>query len=40
MLFDKHYREECAELKAKFMAEGLDDEKAEEKAKQEAPLIQ
>ena len=40
VLFDKHYREECAELKAKFMAEGLDDEKAEEKAKQEAPLIQ
>ena len=40
VLFDKHYREECAELKAKFMADGLDDEKAEEKAKQEAPLIQ
>ncbi|WP_337569527.1 arginine--tRNA ligase [Hallella sp.] len=40
VLFDKHYREECAELKAKFMAEGMDDEKAEEKAKQEAPLIQ
>ena len=39
VLFDKHYREECAALKAQYMAEGLDEEKAEEKAKQEAPLI-
>ena len=38
--FDKHYREEVKELKAKFVAEGMDDEKAEEKAKAEAPLIQ
>ena len=37
--FDKHYREEVKELKAKFTAEGLDDEKAEERAKAEAPLI-
>ena len=37
--FDKHYREEVKELKAQFIAEGLDDEKAEEKAKAEAPLI-
>ena len=39
VLFDKHYKEECNELKAKFIAEGLDEEKAEEKAKNEAPLI-
>ena len=38
--FDKHYREEVKELQAKFVAEGMDDEKAEEKAKAEAPLIQ
>lgn len=37
--FDKHYREEIAELKKQYMAEGLDEEKAEEKAKAEAPLI-
>ncbi len=37
--FDKHYREECAELKAKYIAEGMEEEKAEEKAKAEAPLI-
>ncbi|MBR7048376.1 MAG: arginine--tRNA ligase [Prevotella sp.] len=37
--FDKHYREEVKELKAKFIAEGLDEEKAEERAKNEAPLI-
>jgi len=37
--FDKHYREEVKELKAKFEAEGMDSEKAEEKAKAEAPLI-
>lgn len=39
MLFDKHYREEIAELKQQYIAEGMDAEKAEEKAKQEAPLI-
>jgi len=37
--FDKHYRAEVAELKARFMAEGMDDEAAEKKAKDEAPLI-
>ena len=37
--FDKHYREEVKELKAKFMAEGMDEEAAEKKAKDEAPLI-
>lgn len=37
--FDKHYREECALLKAQYMAEGMEEEKAEEKAKAEAPLI-
>ena len=37
--FDKHYREEVKELKAKFEAEGMDAEAAEKKAKDEAPLI-
>lgn len=37
--FDKHYREEVATLKAKFIAEGLDEETAEKRAKDEAPLI-
>ena len=37
--FDKHYREEVAELKAKYVAEGIDEEAATEKAKAEAPLI-
>ncbi len=37
--FDKHYREEVKELKAKFMAEGMDEEAAEAKAKNESPLI-
>ncbi len=37
--FDKHYREECAELKTQYMAQGMDEEKATEKAKAEAPLI-
>lgn len=39
VLFDRHYKEQCNELKAKFVAEGMDEEKAEEKAKNEAPLI-
>ena len=39
VLFDKHYKEQCNELKAKFIAEGMDEKKAEEKAKNEAPLI-
>ena len=37
--FDKHYREEVKELKAKYTAEGMDEETAEKKAKDEAPLI-
>ena len=38
--FDKHYRTEVAELKNKFMTdEGLDEEAAENKAKEEAPLM-
>jgi len=37
--FDKHYREECAQLKAEYIAQGMDEEKADEKAKAEAPLI-
>ena len=37
--FDWHYRKEVAELKAKYVAEGMDEESAEKKAKEEAPLI-
>ena len=37
--FDKHYREEVKALAAQLMLSGLPAEKAEEKAKQEAPLI-
>ena len=37
--FDKHYREEVAQLKAQYQSEGMDDEAAEKKAKDEAPLI-
>ena len=37
--FDKHYREEVKELTAQYVASGLAVEQAEEKAKQEAPLI-
>ena len=37
--FDKHYREEVKELKAKYMADGIAEEEAEKKAKDEAPLI-
>ena len=38
--FDKHYRTEVAELKNKFMTdEGLNEEAAENKAKEEAPLM-
>ncbi|MDO4159596.1 MAG: arginine--tRNA ligase [Prevotellaceae bacterium] len=37
--FDKHYREEVKELTEKYKAEGLNDEEAEKKAKEEAPLI-
>ena len=37
--FDKHYREQVAELTAKFQAEGLDEEAAKQRAEREAPLI-
>ena len=37
--FDKHYREEVKELTTQLVASGLPAEQAEEKAKQEAPLI-
>ena len=36
---DKHYREEVKTLKAQYMAEGMDEEAAEKKAKEESPLI-
>jgi arginyl-tRNA synthetase len=39
VLFDKHYREEVAELTKKFVAEGLNEEDAKKKAEQESPLI-
>ena len=37
--FDKHYREEVKELKAKYEAEGMAEEEAEKLAKDNAPLI-
>ena len=37
--FDKHYREEVKQLTAKYVAERMDTEEAEKKAKEEAPLI-
>ncbi len=37
--FDKHYREEIAQLKEQYVAEGMADDAATEKAKAEAPLI-
>ena len=37
--FDWHYRAEVAELKAKYIADGMDEESAEKKAKEESPLI-
>ena len=37
--FDKHYREEIKTLAAQYVLNGLPIEQAEEKAKQEAPLI-
>jgi arginyl-tRNA synthetase len=37
--FDKHYREEVKALKEQFVAEGMDAEASEERAKREAPLI-
>ena len=37
--FDKHYREEVKEIKERLMSEGLDEETATTRAKNEAPLI-
>ena len=37
--FDKHYREEVKTLTAKYIEEGMPEEDAEKKAKDEAPLI-
>jgi arginyl-tRNA synthetase len=37
--FDKHYKAECEELAAKYIAEGMGEEEAQNKAKEEAPLI-
>mgnify|MGYP000619863106 FL=1 len=37
--FDKHYREEVAELSKQYENEGMTPDEATEKAKQEAPLI-
>ena len=37
--FDWHYRKEVAELKAKYVADGMDEEQAEKKAKEESPLM-
>ena len=38
--FDKHYRAELKELMDKFMAEGMDEEAAKERAEKESPLMQ
>lgn len=37
--FDKHYKAECEKLATQYMAEGMEKEAAEEKAKNEAPLM-
>ena len=37
--FDKHYRDEVSQLKEQYMADGMAEEAATEKAKAEAPLI-
>ena len=37
--FDQHYRTELAELTAKFKAEGMTDEEAEKRAKEDSPLM-
>ena len=37
--FDKHYREEVKQLTAQFVSEGVGEDEAEKKAKEEAPLI-
>ena len=38
--FDKHYRAELKELTEKFVAEGMDEEAAKERAEKESPLMQ
>ena len=38
--FDKHYREEVKALKQQLIEQGIDDETAENRAKNEAPLMQ
>ena len=38
--FDKHYRAERQELMNQFMAEGMDEEAAKERAEKESPLMQ
>ena len=37
--FDQHYRAELAKLTAKLKAEGMTDEEAEKRAKEESPLM-
>ena len=37
--FDKHYRDEVKDLKARYISEGMAEEEADKKAKDEAPLI-
>ena len=37
--FEKHYREEVEKLKAEYIASGMDDDTAEKKAKDDAPLM-
>ena len=37
--FDKHYRAEVKELTAQYVANGMDAEEAEKKAKEESPLM-
>ena len=37
--FDKHYREEVKQLTAEYVCNGMGEEEAEKKAKEEAPLI-
>ncbi len=39
VLFDKHYKAECDELAKQYIADGMGEEEAKEKAKQDAPLI-
>ena len=39
VLFDKHYREQVAELSRQYESEGMEAEAAKDKAEKEAPLI-